>query len=205
MRLKFVIVTLLLFCCPVLAKNFKDNYQADKLFMENKSNVAGNPKGKVTVVVFFDYFCLPCRLENEMWEKLIQKDSNIRLLFIDYPMFGDESTFFAKGALAAQYQNKYLALHNSIMTSSQPLTKDVFYQIAASQQINLKQLNDDINSKRVTQDLLDNMMLGNSFGVLGLPTVIIAYTQSPHQLQVFSGKNPDQLEEIIKEKETHLK
>jgi protein-disulfide isomerase len=81
------------------------------------SPVAGNPKGDVTLVEFFDYRCGFCKRVHETVQTLIKSDGNIRFVYKEFPVLGPESLFAARAALAAfkLAPGKYSALHERIM------------------------------------------------------------------------------------------
>src|SRR5689334_12549783 len=74
------------------------------LFHQNSDPVAGNPKGKVTVVEFFDYQCSHCMTMAPVIEAIIKNNPNVRVVFKDFPIRGPVSEFAAKAALAANKQ-----------------------------------------------------------------------------------------------------
>ncbi|MEK7245624.1 MAG: DsbA family protein [Pseudomonadota bacterium] len=90
--------------------------QAD-LERDPASPVAGNPKGDVTLVEFFDYRCPFCKRVHETVQTLIKSDGNIRFVYKEFPVLGPESIFAARAALAAfkLAPGKYPALHERIM------------------------------------------------------------------------------------------
>lgn len=184
---------------------YKDTYNEKPLYQENKGNVKGNVNGSLTIVDFADYQCAPCRKMEDVLNNLIKKDNHLRIIYIDYPMFGERSTFAAKAALAARSQNKYLELHEAMMHAKKPLTSKEVFSLAAAQGIDVEKLKTDMSSKRVLQHLLDNMMLGNSFAVVGIPTYIIGYTTSPHRTRVYVGIEATELTAVIKHYEHSTK
>lgn len=78
---------------------------------------AGNPKGTVTIVEYFDVNCPQCRVLAPSIEQLIATDRNIRVLYKDWPIFGGVSVDVAKAELAARWQGRYLAAHDALMTA----------------------------------------------------------------------------------------
>jgi len=75
----------------------------------------GNAAGDVTIVEFFDYNCPYCMKSQPDLERLLQVDPGIRLVYKDWPIFGANSIYAAKVALAAQWQGKYIAVHNALL------------------------------------------------------------------------------------------
>lgn len=74
-------------------------------------------ENQVTVVVFTDYQCPACRIGNDTLQKLIAEDDHLRVLFVDWPIFGETSDHLARLAMAARYQGRYTALHDIFMKS----------------------------------------------------------------------------------------
>jgi protein-disulfide isomerase len=68
--------------------------------------ILGNPRGDITIVEYFDYRCPYCKKVNPDLQKVVRDDGQVRLVFKDWPIFGDVSIYAARLALAAQYQNK---------------------------------------------------------------------------------------------------
>ena len=71
--------------------------------------VMGNPKGDITIVEYYDYRCPFCKKVNPVIQKVVKDDGHIRLVFKDWPVFGDVSVYAARLGLAAKYQDKYPA------------------------------------------------------------------------------------------------
>ena len=81
------------------------------------SPVAGNVKGDVTLVEFFDYRCSFCKRVHETVREVVKSDGNIRFVYKEFPVLGPESLFAARAALAAfkLAPGKYPDLHDRIM------------------------------------------------------------------------------------------
>jgi protein-disulfide isomerase len=86
--------------------------QADsnkKIILERKATifraatdyVAGNPKGEITVVEFFDYNCGWCKKAVDEVTKLTKADPQVRIVLKELPIFGENSTIAAKAAMAS--------------------------------------------------------------------------------------------------------
>ncbi|MEI9853140.1 MAG: thioredoxin domain-containing protein [Sphingomonas sp.] len=59
----------------------------------------GNAKGDVTVVAFLDYNCGYCRANIPAIAQLIRSDPEVRVIYREYPVLGDESVLAARWAL----------------------------------------------------------------------------------------------------------
>lgn len=74
--------------------------------------------GSLTVVMFTDYQCPSCRRADPALRAAIARDGNVRVIYRDWPIFGERSERAAKVALAAHRQGIYPALHRRLMTSA---------------------------------------------------------------------------------------
>lgn len=173
-----------------------------QLFKSNSSPVAGNAKGDINIVEFFDYQCIHCKRMTETMTELLKNDKNVRVVFKEFPIFGKSSEFAAKAALAANKQNKFLELHKALMATSGRLNDDIVLAKAKSVGINVEKLKKDIKSDAVAKELKDNMELAQSLGIMATPVFIIA--KNPPSQQGKSHFIPgavrlSMLESLIKE------
>lgn len=90
---------------------------SNELLNENLS-VAGNPKGNVTLVEFFDYQCGHCIKMKPIVNNLIKNDPNLRVVYREFPIFGKSSEMASRVALAAALQGKYLSVQEGLFGSS---------------------------------------------------------------------------------------
>jgi protein-disulfide isomerase len=72
----------------------------EALFESRHGFVAGNPDGDITLVEFFDYNCPYCRQMMPSVMELIEADPELRIVFRDWPVLGEESVNASRVALA---------------------------------------------------------------------------------------------------------
>jgi protein-disulfide isomerase len=105
----------------------------------------GNTAGDVTIVAFFDYNCPYCMKSEPELEKLLQVDRGVRVVYKDWPIFGANSTYAARVALAAQWQGKYIAVHNALLGTHRAKTsQSAIRSIAAEAGADMAQLDRDM-------------------------------------------------------------
>ena len=75
----------------------------------------GNPDGDVTVIEFFDYNCPYCRKAGQTVQELLASDANVRVIYREWPILGEDSVFASLAALAARAAGKYEAFHGALM------------------------------------------------------------------------------------------
>lgn len=201
MKFKVYAMLLLLmtnYCYGVPNHKFIDDYYAVELYQTHQTVVIGNPLGSITVVEFFDYFCAPCRIMAITLAQLASTNHNLRIVAINYPLLGPKAIFAAKAALAAQYQGKFLTLNHAMINAKKPLSHHEIFSLAQTSALNLKKLQKDMDGPIVTQDLLNNLLLGNAFGVKQLPAVVIGYTRAPHHTTLYANITIEKLMTVIK-------
>ncbi|TGG92168.1 MAG: DsbA family protein, partial [Aphanocapsa feldmannii 277cV] len=71
------------------------------------SPVSGNVDGDIAVVEFFDYQCPYCKRALGPVTELLETDSQVRVVWKEYPILGPDSRFAARAAMAAERQGHY--------------------------------------------------------------------------------------------------
>ena len=160
-------------------KTISENAAA--LFHSPVSHTAGNPDGDVTVVEFFDYNCGYCRRALTDVVKLTNDDGKVRLVLKEWPILGEVSKFGARMALAAKYQDKYMAAHEAMIGVSSKLTEPRIRELLAGAGIDMDRLNRDAttNAKAIDTILARNHDQAMAFGFKGTPSFIVGKFRVP--------------------------
>ncbi len=146
---------------------------SDRIFRDKADFVAGNPKGKVTMVEFFDYNCGWCKKGFPEVLSLLNSDKDLRFVLKEFPIFGEDSEYAARAALASERQGKYWALHIAMFSHEGKITKASVDEIAAALGLDMKKLKKDMNDPAIAQTLADNRDLAQSLAINGTPAFII--------------------------------
>jgi len=146
---------------------------ADALFRSPLSFAAGNPDGDVTVVEFFDYNCGFCRRAMPHVLKLIDTDDQVKVVFKELPIFGEDSEDAAKGALAAHKQGKYFEMHQKLFSEPGKANKDKVLRIANEIGLDVPQLEEDMQGGSVQEALDETRELAQKLGLQGTPLYLI--------------------------------
>jgi protein-disulfide isomerase len=133
----------------------------------------GNPKGDVTIVEFMDYNCGWCKKSMSEVSTLLKSDNKIRVVFKEFPIFGEHSEYAARAALAAAKQNKYWDMHQAMFSHEGQVTTDVVNQLAEGLGLDMTKLKTDIESKEIGERIAANMQLGKLLAINGTPAFII--------------------------------
>lgn len=144
----------------------------DKLAGANAPS-AGNPKGDVTIVEFFDYNCGYCKKAMPDLIELLKEDKNVRLVFKDMPILGPTSITAAQWALASHKQGKYFEFHQAVMEHQGPKTEEELTKIAEKLGLDVKKMKEDAASDEVSSTIAADMKASAEIGIRGTPAFII--------------------------------
>lgn len=131
----------------------------------------GNPDASVKIVEFFDYRCPYCKTGYPVLRRILDEDPDVVLLPKQLPILGDGSDddisrFAAKAALAAHRQGKFAPMHEGLISSEVPLTKDEVRAIAAGVGLDLAQLEADMAGDAVEEVLAESLSVAEAAGFL---------------------------------------
>jgi len=144
----------------------------DDLFYNASTPVAGNRDGDVTMVEFFDYRCGYCRRVVGSLQALIENDENLRVVFKEFPILGEDSVRAARAALAAEKQGLYLPLHFALMTTDD-LSMDGIMRAASEVGLDTTQLAADMGSPEIEAELGATYALARELGIEGTPAFVV--------------------------------
>ncbi len=145
------------------------------LFDDPDSPVAGNPQGDVTLVEFFDYRCIYCKRMLSVIAAVIEEDPGVRVVFKEYPIFGRDSMFAARAALASRNQDpaKYLAFHRALMSHRGSLSESTTLAIARDLGFDAERIKADMNAPAITEAIARNHAVAREIGITGTPNVVV--------------------------------
>ena len=145
----------------------------DELWNDGFSYVAGNPKGDITIVEFYDYNCGYCRRVLPTVQRLIDQDKNIRVVFKEWPIQGPESVVAARASMAANKQGKFMELHQALMNAPEKVTEEYVMKTAAQVGIDVVQLQKDMKAPEMDEMLSRNGNLAQTLGITGTPAFVV--------------------------------
>ena len=144
-----------------------------ELLADPDSPVGGNPEGDVAIVEFFDYRCPYCKAMAPDLAKVLAADGKVRLVYKEYPILSPTSVIAAKAALAARYQNKYVAFHDRLMSLKGSLDESQIYSIAADAGLNVARLKADMERPEIADAINRNYSLADKLNIEGTPAFVI--------------------------------
>ena len=141
--------------------------------------IAGNPKGDVTVVEFFDYRCGYCKRAQPVIQQLLKSDGRIRLALKEFPILGPDSLIASRAAIAAMRQDKYAPFHDALMAAQGALSEDRVLRIATENGLDAARLRKDMDDPKVEKIIKRNHEIAESLGISGTPSFIVGDTLVP--------------------------
>jgi protein-disulfide isomerase len=94
-----------------------DMASAAQILDDKRSPQVSAGTADVTLILFSDYQCPACRKADPAMQAAIAEDGNVRIVYKDWPVFGERSERAAEVALAAQNQGIYPQVHHALMSS----------------------------------------------------------------------------------------
>jgi protein-disulfide isomerase len=142
---------------------------------------AGNVDGDITIVEWFDYNCPYCRKIDPELRQVIQDDGKVRLVLKDWPILGPVSKVASRMALAAKYQDKFMAAHEAMIGVASKLTEPRIGELLSGAGIDIDRLRRDLetNAKAIDGILARNNDQALAFGFKGTPSFIVGKFRVP--------------------------
>lgn len=152
---------------------------------------AGNPKGDVTLAVFFDYACPYCRQGHADVQKLLAADKNLRVVYREFPVLSPASEEAAMAGISAATQGQYTRFHNAMFESPGKVSHDRTLGIAKGVGLDAARTSADLASASAKAEIDRNLALGRGLGLTGTPSYVVGD-------RIFSGAvGFDRLKEAV--------
>lgn len=148
----------------------------DELTNDGHSWVGGNLQGDLTVVEFIDYRCGVCRSVFNEIEDLVKTDGNIRIIYKEFPILGDQSDQAARFAIAVKQiggDEAYKTAHDQLMTMRGNVTPEVLTAMAGEMKLDAAAVMTAMKSPEVEAVLAANQALGQKMNLTGTPAFVI--------------------------------
>jgi protein-disulfide isomerase len=155
-----------------------------------KTLSAGGQHADVTIVEWFDYDCPFCRKMQPDLQRLLLADAKVRVIYKEWPIFGEVSEYAAHSALAANWQGKYLTAHDALISTPDAIadTPHVDATLTAAG-IDMARLRRDrtAHADEITAILARSTEEAQRLGFKGTPALLIGrqfVTRTPDYLQL---------------------
>jgi protein-disulfide isomerase len=136
---------------------------------------AGSREPDVVIVEFFDYNCPFCKKLAPALQGLLKADPKVALIYKDWPILSDASVYAAQAALAAGWQDKYLAAHDALMGASHLASNEQIDTLLRNAGIDMAILNKDRerHSAEIKARLQRNDTEVRALGIRGTPGLLV--------------------------------
>ena len=155
-----------------------DDRSAD-LFNKPGDVVLGNPKGRVTLVEFFDYNCGFCKRSLDDIAKLLKTEPEMRLILKDFPVLGPGSVEAALVADAARNQLKgdqFWQFHQKLLGGQHgPVGRAQALAVAKEMGVNMDQLAKDAAGPDVKSEIQNTLKLADALSLTGTPSFVVGH------------------------------
>jgi len=148
--------------------------------------VLGNPDGDVTIVEFFDYRCGYCKRVHPTVQEVLAKDGNVRLVYAEFPILGDDSLFASRAATAVwlNWPDKYEAYHDMLMATRGQIDETTVFGGALELGMDVAALQMAMKEPEVDAAIRANHDLASSLEISGTPAFIIGDELVPGAIEL---------------------
>ena len=145
----------------------------------------GSSEADYTIIEFFDYRCGYCSKQANDFQKLLNNTNNVKIIYMEWPIFGDISDTAAKIALIVwqRYPNLYFEVHNQFMQLGPKMKKVSLVDILNKNELNGEEIFQEAISQKSNDVIEENMKLAKSLGLRGTPASIVNDSIYPGYLQ----------------------
>lgn len=147
--------------------------QAREKLVDPGDPIAGDPKGDVTIVEFFDTRCPYCRKLEPVMDGFLAKDRHVRLVYKDMPILGPASLLGSKAVLAAQKQDAYVKMRDAVMKLPPDTTLPQLETAARGLGLDWPRMAKDMEDPTVKARIEANLKLAHELGIQGTPALVI--------------------------------
>jgi protein-disulfide isomerase len=157
--------------------------QAEVAVHENKKAIfdasydiaLGNPKGKITIVEFFDYNCTYCKHAISDMDAIIKTNPDVRFVLKEFPILGEDSVAAHRvsDAFRKLAPQKYADFHRALLGGNQRADEARAIEVAASLGVPEKQIRDEMAKSSNEQSVKDTYKLATKLGITGTPSYVL--------------------------------
>jgi protein-disulfide isomerase len=149
--------------------------EGQRAFLETDPNAPsiGDAAASATIIEFFDYNCPYCKRAAGDVKALLAVDSDVRVIYREWPILGDASVFASRAALAARAQGKYEEMHWALMEMRGRAEEASVLAAARDVGLDVDQLLVDMESEAVASHIETSRQLAQSLGFTGTPAFVI--------------------------------
>lgn len=159
---------------------------SDAIYNDPLSPIGGNPDGSVTIVEFFDYRCGYCKRVFPAIEEILAEDKDIKIVFKEFPILGEDSVLASRAALATWFNwpDQYHKFHTELMSSRGSLNQNKVFELASIAGIDVTALKAAMKDEKVDEAIARTMKLAEFLDINGTPGFIIGNELIPGAIDI---------------------
>jgi len=132
------------------------------------SSWRGSAKPDVTLVEFFDYACPYCKASNPVIDRLLKEDKDVRLVYRELPILGQDSVTAARLSLEASKLGRFARFHDTLWAAGRPAPQT---NAAAAEAAGISP--EPKPDPLIEAELKRNFQLAGELGATGTPLFVI--------------------------------
>ena len=132
------------------------------------SSWRGSAKPDVTMVEFFDYACPYCKASNPVVDQLLKEDKDVRLVYRELPILGQDSVTAARLSLEASKLGRFARFHDTLWAAGRPAPQT---NAAAAEAAGISP--EPKPDPLIEAELKRNFQLAGELGATGTPLFVI--------------------------------
>ena len=138
--------------------------------------VAGNPKGDVTLVEFYNVNCPYCRRASADVDAMIGADKKLKLVLISFPVLGVPSITAGRVELAiakTASPEQFYAFHGKIYEGRGVIDGQRALSVARDMKLDEQKILSLADDDSITETMKTHVRLGNQLGLQATPAYVI--------------------------------
>lgn len=139
---------------------------------QDPRDFVANPNGAITLTEFFDYRCGYCKIAAPEIQEIIDNNPDVRVVFKEFPIFGEQSDETAAIMLTDQAKAKTLELHERLM-AEKSLDDAALDRHLTAVGIDPAAAREAAKAPAIQKQITDTRELAQTLGINGTPAFVI--------------------------------
>jgi len=139
---------------------------------QDPRDFVANPNGAITLTEFFDYRCGYCKIAAPEIQEIIDNNPDVRVVFKEFPIFGEQSDETAAIMLTDQAKAKTLELHERLM-AEKSLDDAALDRHLTAVGIDPAAAREAAKAPAIQKQIADTRELAQTLGINGTPAFVI--------------------------------
>lgn len=134
----------------------------------------GADNAPIVIVEWADFECPACRTASPTLDEFVKKNSDVRLVFKNFPLdIHENAELAARAAMAADQQGKFWEMHKLLFSSVVPLGEPTLRDFATQLGLDMDQFNKDLRSEAIADAVARDRKQGDEAKLRATPTIYI--------------------------------